>query len=207
MSNALRCAKYSTRRMSCAGQPVLTFWHFHLCNRFSFAVELHAFPVQFSGRRTPGHLPPTNWNRSNSFAPRRTLGLQHSSTSGITMPALRMTTVSPMRMSLRQISSSLCNVAREIGRALHEDRFKFCHWRQHTRAPDLHSDVAQNGLGRSDPRNRLVDDGVAGRARLARNPFAVIEAIHLQHKTVNVVGQLLPQVALLVVIRDDFLSR
>ena len=32
----------------------------------------------------------------------------------MTMPALRMTTVSPMRMSLRRISSSLCSVAREI---------------------------------------------------------------------------------------------
>ena len=30
----------------------------------------------------------------------------------MTMPALRMTTVSPMRMSLRRISSSLCSVAR-----------------------------------------------------------------------------------------------
>ena len=29
------------------------------------------------------------------------------------MPALRMITVSPMRMSLRRISSSLCSVARE----------------------------------------------------------------------------------------------
>ena len=49
-------------------------------------------------------------------------------------------TVSPMRMSLRRISSSLCNVARlmvEPG----EDGFEFGHGREHAGAADLHGDA------------------------------------------------------------------
>ena len=98
MSIPPREAKWTRRAQRCAGQ------------RTSPMQRATTSP---SGRTTgllqTGHLSGMTNSRSSPVRTETT----GPTTSGITSPARRTITVSPMRMSLRRTSSSLCNVASE----------------------------------------------------------------------------------------------
>ena len=101
--------------------------------------------------------------------PLRRLGIG-ATTSGITSPARRTTTVSPISTPLRSTSSALCSVAIEIGHAADAHRLEHRERGDRAGAPDADLDVAQDGgllLGRE-----LVGDRPArklrGRAELVR---------------------------------------
>ena len=96
ISIAPRDAKCSIRRFNCAGHWLLTQ---------RTATCLRPSPPCF-------RIPDIS-SACGIFSPCRSADPSaHSTTAGITSPAFSITTVSPMRMSLRSISSSLCNVAR-----------------------------------------------------------------------------------------------
>ena len=119
------------------------------------------------------------------------------------MPALRMTTVSPMRMSLRRISSSLWSVAREIVEPCTKTGSSSATGVSTPVRPTCTVMAFEHGFRGRDPRHGFVDDGVARRARAAGNARPVGERVDLEHDAVNLVGQLPAQVAVFVVMRDD----
>ena len=96
MSIAPREAKCSIRRRTCAGHCALT--HRTATCAASFTTAL-PHSGQFLGIR-------------NFFSVPVRKSLRTSTTAGMTSPAFSIMTVSPIRTSLRAISSSLCKVAR-----------------------------------------------------------------------------------------------
>ena len=111
-------------------------------------------------------------------------------TSGITSPARRTTTVSPTRTSLRRTSSSLCSVALVDGDAADEHRLQPRDRRDRAGAADL--DVDAQHLGRHFLGRELVRDREARRARDEAELGLLREAVDLVDDAVDVVGQLRP---------------
>jgi hypothetical protein len=97
MSRAPRLARWNSRSRSCAGQDRV------LGQRQSTSPSPRTRVVPQEGQ-TVGN------SKARSVPSRRsTTG---ATTSGMTSPALRSTTMSPMSTPLRAISSTLCRVAR-----------------------------------------------------------------------------------------------
>ena len=90
--------------------------------------------------------------------------------------------------------------------ALHEDGFQLGHGREHAGPPNLHGDVLEQSFGGRDPRNGLVDNGVAGGTRLGRDALRIGKAVELEHNAIDLVRQLAAQVARLVVAANNFLA-
>ena len=97
MSKAPRPATWKTRSRACAGQ----------CSWFGQRRSRSPSFCWYSGVRQAGHLVGIRHGR-RPFGRRATTG---PTISGITSPALRSTTVSPGRTSLRLTSWALCSVA------------------------------------------------------------------------------------------------
>ena len=98
MSMALREAKCSRRRRSWAGQ-----------------VGLSQRATASSASRESGLLHEGHWlGKEYSTASSGRALRSTSTTLGITSPPFSMSTVSPMRISLRRISSALCRLARAM---------------------------------------------------------------------------------------------
>ena len=109
------------------------------------------------------------------------------STCGITSPARWTSTVSPMRTSLRAISSSLCSVALVHDDAADRDRLQPRHRRQRAGAADLDVDAVQDGgrlLGREFVRHRP-----ARAARDEAEPLLQVEPVDLVDDAVDVVAE------------------
>ena len=100
MSNAPRPARWYTRSRSCAGQLRA------LGQRMSTSPSF----IRPSGVPHSGHT--VGMTKSRSSRPSSRSSTTGPSTSGITSPALRTTTVSPIFTPLRITSSWLCRVAR-----------------------------------------------------------------------------------------------
>ena len=96
MSIARRDAKCSILRRTCAGHRALTQRTATCAASFTTALPHSG---HFIGIR-------------NFFSDPVRKSFRTSTTAGMTSPAFSTITVSPMRMSLRAISSSLCKVAR-----------------------------------------------------------------------------------------------
>ena len=98
MSNAPRPATWNTRSRNCAGQLR------------EFGQRMSASPSLAGASVVPhsGHSVGMTNSRSE---PSRT-STTGPSTSGMTSPALRITTVSPISTPLRLTSDALCSVAR-----------------------------------------------------------------------------------------------
>ena len=103
-----------------------------------------------------GALAPGPCTRSLSPSRRLTTG---PTTWGMTSPARWTITVSPMRMSLRRMSSSLCSVASLTARVRDDDRVEHGERVQHAGAPDVEVDAQQ--LGRRLGGRVLEGDGPA----------------------------------------------
>ena len=89
-----------------------------------------------------------------------------STTAGMTSPAFSIMTVSPMRMSLRAISSSLCKVARATVDPLTRTGSSAATGSQHPGTSDLDQDVVQLVSTRSASYLKAM----AQRGDLAVNP-------------------------------------
>ena len=102
MSNAPRPARWNTRSRNCAGQDR------------AFGQRMSTSPSLAGASVVPhsGHVVGMTNSRSGPSR-RSTTG---PSTSGITSPALRITTVSPISTPLRSTSDALCRVAMADGR-------------------------------------------------------------------------------------------
>ena len=97
MSSALRDARWNSRSRSCAGQDTV------------FGQRQSTSPSSLASRVPhAGH----SAGKTNSRSPPVRSSVTGPTTSGITSPALRSTTMSPMSTPLRLTSSSLCRVAR-----------------------------------------------------------------------------------------------
>ena len=176
MSKALRETKCFSRSTRCAGQIRPPVQRRTTSSLPVFALTSRTAWLPQAGQ-TVGKL--------NGFAP---LGRFSSTTPricGMTSPARWTITVSPMRTSLRAISSSLCSVA-------------FCTTTPPTVTgsslatgvsapvrPDLDLDVAQDGgrlLG-----GEFVGDGLARRARDEAEALLQVEPVELVDDAVDVV--------------------
>ena len=93
-----------------------------------------------------------------------------------------------MRMSLRLISSSLCNVARATVAAADEDRLERRDRRQHAGAADLNQNVVQPRLDAF--RFVLVGDRPTRRLRGEAERFALREAVHLHDRAVGLIDEI-----------------
>ena len=110
-----------------------------------------------------------------------------STTCGITSPARCMMTVSPTRMSLRAISSSLCSVALRDHDAADRDRLQLGDRRQRAGAADLDRRSLEHRLGLLG--RELVRDRPARRAADEAQPLLPVEPVDLVDDAVDVVGR------------------
>ena len=135
MSIARRLAKCSSACLRCAGQnrpPVQ-------CQSASPSSRTMALPHT-------GQCPPSRLNRSNgSPALAGRISITTPTTSGITSPARRTITVSPMRTSLRRDLVLVVQRGVADRGAADEHRLQLGHRRQLAGAPDLDVDVAHYG--------------------------------------------------------------
>ena len=128
MSSARRLAKCSSACLRCAGQT-------------SPPVQR---AIASSGRRTTAEPHSGHCVGHHERAARRAAACSSDARErprGITSPARRTTTVSPMRTSLRRTSSSLCSVALVDGDAADEHRLQPRDRRDRAGAADLHVDA------------------------------------------------------------------
>ena len=105
-------------------------------------------------------------------------------------PAFSMATMSPMRMSLRAISSALCSVARATVVPLTGTGSRIGHRRQDARAADLDLDVEQPRLGALGL--VFVRHRPARRFGGQPEPLALREIVHLDHRAVRFVLEIVP---------------
>ena len=115
------------------------------------------------------------------------------STSGITSPALRITTVSPMSTPLRLTSEALCKRGLADRRPGDLDRFHERERGDPAGAPDVDLDVEQLGgrlLGRV-----LVGDRPARRPRRGAEPALQRDLVDFDHHTVDFVFDVVPVLA------------
>src|SRR5215204_1152926 len=98
-----------------------------------------------------------------------------------------MTMVSPMRISLRAISSMLCSEALLTINTADGDRFKARHRCQRPGAANL-GDYVENACRRL-ARFKLVRDGPARRAGDLSQPFLQLRAIHFDDQAIDLVRQ------------------
>ena len=90
-------------------------------------------------------------------------------------------------MSLRLISSSLCNVARETRASTHKDRLEHGDRRENSSPPDLDYDVEQlcfHSFGRV-----FVGNRPPRRFRGEPEPLALLERIHFDDRAVGLIGK------------------
>ena len=127
------------------------------------------------------------WGRRRAAASGGRLPSTTLTISGMTSPARRMKTVSPLRTSLRRSSSSLCSVARDTVTPPTFTGFEMRDRRERAGAAHVHLDVLhQRGLllGRE-----LVGHGPARALGHLAQPPAQVLAVHLHHHAVDLEGQ------------------
>ncbi len=183
MSNAPRPATWNTRSRNCAGHDRV------LGQRMSASPSLAGASVVPHS----GHVVGISNSRSEPSR-RSTTG---PSTSGMTSPALRITTVSPISTPLRLTSDALCSVAWLDGRARDLDRLHEGERRDPAGAADVDPDVEQLGGGLL--RRVLVGDRPPRCPRGGTEPPLQRDLVDFDHHTVDFV---LDVVAVLTPVRD-----
>ena len=188
MSNAPRPATWNTRSRNCAGHDRV------LGQRMSASPSLAGASVVPHS----GHVVGMTNSRSEPSR-RSTTG---PSTSGMTSPALRITTVSPISTPLRLTSDALCSVAWLDRRAGDLDRLHVGERRDPAGAADVDPDVEQLGGGLL--RRVLVGDRPARCARRGAEPALQRHLVDFDHHAVDFV---LDVVAVLAPVGDAFGDR
>ena len=178
MSKAPRPARVDSRSRSCAGQDRLLGHRMSLSPSFSDA----------SGVPHAGHS--VGMTNSRSLPSRRsTTGPR---ISGMTSPALRSTTVSPMRTPLRATSSRCAGWRVDRGPG-DDDRLHDPERRDPAGAPDVDLDVEEPGV---DLLGRVLEgDGPARRARGGAEPSLDGDLVDLDDDAVDLVLDVVPVLA------------
>ena len=111
-------------------------------------------------------------------------------TWGITSPARSTTTVSPIRMSLRSISSQLCRVERDTVTPPMGTGFSMRDGRDRSRPAHTGDDVLDDR--RSLVGGELEGYGPAGLTGLVPQRLLKLESVHLDHGAIGLEGQTRP---------------